>query len=295
MKLKINSLLTLSGSVVLAMSVHAAIAQTPRPTAEALVLPTPNFTISASNNSYADVADVVVIAPLIVDVTIRKLTVVPTQQAVGVPPTVQRMLVEADVMALLRSPDGIAGNVRFLLDVPRDAKGKLPKLKKQRMFLFANKVAGMPGTIRLVRPNALAEWSAATDSLVRAITREAVQLDAPQAITTLTSAFHSPRDIIGEGDTQIFLNTAKGQPYSINVSSRAGKKSWTVSTSDLIEEGASAPKRNTLLWYRLACGMPPQLSAEQIESADAENAARAQADYAFVIQSLGKCDRTRRS
>jgi hypothetical protein len=295
MNIKNNVLLTnFAFALVAAMSAPLA-AQTTRTSAQLSPTPIVNFAVSATNYSYADVADLVVNAPLIVDVSIRKATPVPAQQAVGVPVNLQRMLIEGDVMALLRSKDGMGGTVRFLLDVPKDAKGKIPKLKKQRYFLFANKVAAMPGTIRLIRPNALAEWSPANDNMVRAITREAVQLDAPQAITALTSASYSPGDIPGEGDTQIFLNAAGGQPYSISVTSRAGKpKSWTVSMSDLIEEGASAPKRNTILWYRLACGMPPTLSAEQIESADTENAARAQADYAFVLQSLGKCDRMRR-
>jgi hypothetical protein len=295
MNIKISILLTNSALAWFAAFAAPLAAQSTRTAPQLPLSPIVNFAVSAINNSYADVADLVVNAPLIVDVTIRKVTPVPVQQAVGVPANLQRMLVEGDVMALLRSKDGMGGTVRFLLDAPKDAKGKIPKLKKQRYFLFASKVAGMPGTIRLIRPNALAEWSPANDAMVRAITREAVQLDAPQAITALSSASYSPGDIPGEGDTQIFLNTAGGQPYSISVTSRAGKpKSWTVSMSDLIEEGASAPKRNTLLWYRLACGMPPKLGADIIESADAENVARAQTDYAFVLQSLGKCDRMRR-
>jgi hypothetical protein len=295
MNIKFNNLLTICAASSLAAFSSTGAAQTIRTSVQSTAATNGNFAISAANNSYADVADLVVNAPLIVDVTIRKITPVPAQQAVGVPVNLQRMLIEGDVMALLRSKDGMGGTVRFLLDVPKDAKGKIPKLKKQRYFLFANKVAAMPGTIRLIRPNALAEWSPANDNMVRAITREAVQLDAPQAITALTSASYSPGDIPGEGDTQIFLNATGGQPYSISVTSRAGKpKSWTVSMSDLIEEGASAPKRNTLLWYRLACGMPPKLGVDIIETADAENIARAQTDYDFVLQSLGKCDRLRR-
>jgi hypothetical protein len=256
---------------------------------------TPSFAISATNSSYADVADLVVTAPLIVDVMIRKTTNVPPQQALGVPPSVQRTVVEADVMALLRGTEGIAGQVRFLLDVPRNPKGKLPKLKKRRFFLFGSPVAGSPGTLKLSRPDALAEWSPANDALVRAVTREAVQIDAPKAITGVSSAFFSSGSVIGEGNSQIFLNSAGGQPYAISVTSKAGGgKSWTVSTSDLIEETASAPKTNSLLWYRLACGLPAGLPAEQFEGKDRESADNIRLDYAFVQQSLGRCDRTRR-
>ncbi len=281
------------GAVVIAAT--ASNAQSPRMNSDTSTNAINNFAVAAANNSYADVADLVVAAPLIVDVTIRKLTKVQPQQAVGVPANMQRIVIDADVNTLLRGVEGIGAKVRFLLDVPLNEKGKLPALKKQRFFLFANKVSNMPGTIRLVRPNALAEWSVSNDSLVRMITREAVQLDAPQAITGVTSAFHSVGAIPGEGDSQIFMSASGGQPYSISVASRAGQpKRWTVSTSELIEDSASAPKRNTLLWYRLACGLPPVLGADQLEASDADNAARIRADYAFVLSSLGKCDRTRR-
>jgi hypothetical protein len=270
-------------------------AQQVRPGAAAAAESVNGLAITAASNSYADMADLVVAVPLIVDVAIRKTTAVPATQAIGVPANMQRMLVLADVMALLRGTDGIGGQVRFLLDVPKDAKGKLPKLKKQRLFLFASRVANMPGTIRLIKPNALAAWSPANDSLVRAITREAVQIDAPQAITGIASAFHSAGSVPGEGDSQIFLNSAGGQPYSISVISRTGKaKSWSVSNSELIEEGAGAPKRTSLLWYRLACGLPPKLGADQLEGADEAGGTRLQADYAFVLSALGRCDRTRR-
>ncbi|MEQ1539928.1 MAG: hypothetical protein ABL928_13460, partial [Sphingorhabdus sp.] len=119
-----------------------------------------SFAVPATNTSYADIADLVVISPLIVDATVRKATKVPMEQAVGVPANLQRMVVEADVTALVRGNDGIAGTVRFLLDIPKDAKGKIPKLKKQRYFVLGSKATGTPGTIRLSRPDALVAWSA---------------------------------------------------------------------------------------------------------------------------------------
>ena len=262
--------------------------QTPKPLIS-------GFAVAADSNSYADVADLVVASPLIIDATVKKATPLPATQSVGVPAGVQRMLVQADVMALLRGTDGVTGTVKFLLDVPKNAKGKVPKLKKRRYFLLGQKVAGQPGAIRLSRPDSLIEWSVPNDARVRAITKEAVQLDAPQAVISVTSAFHSAGTVIGEGDTQIFLTATGGQPYSITVTNRDGKaKSWSVSTSELIEEGAGAPQRNTLLWYRLACGMPSTLDAKLVESVEDGSVARAQVDYRFVIDSLGRCDRTRK-
>lgn len=261
---------------------------------QVIAAPPPPFVIEAEAASYADIADLVVISPLIIDGTVRSARKIPADQAVGVPATLQRMLVEADVMALIRGEGGVASRVRFLLDVPKDAKGKIPKLKKQRLFLFGSAVPGRPGEIRLSRPNALAFYSPANDALVRDITKEAVQIDAPQRITSVASAFHSRGTVLGEGETQIFLKTDKEQPLSLSVLSRPGQpKSWAVSTAEVIDASASAPTKFTLLWYRLACGLPRSLPPERIEVTNIEDAARAQADYKFVIDALGPCGRKR--
>ena len=257
------------------------------------VLPS-SLAVQAEGAAYADIADLVVISPLILDATIKNAQKVAPEQAVGVPANLQRMLVEADVLALIRGQGGVTPRVRFVLDVPKDAKGKTPKLKKQRMFLLGATVTGRPGEIRLARPNAMIQWSAANDSLVRAITQEAVQIDAPQRITAITSAFYSAGTVLGEGETQVFLKTEKDQPLSLSILSRPGQaKKWAVSTAEVIDESASAPAKHTLLWYRLACGLPRDLASERVESGEGENVARAQGDYKFVIDALGPCGRKR--
>lgn len=266
------------------------------PNAASAQLPGSNisYAIAAEGAAYSDIADLVTIAPMIVDITVRKTTKVPAEQAVGVPLPLQRMLIEADVIALIRGDGGVASQVKFLLDVPKDAKGKIPKLKKQRFFIMGSAVPGRPGEVRLVRPGALVANSAANDAMVRSITQEAVQIDAPKKITAISSAFYSPGTVLGDGETQIFLRTQDKQPMSISVSSRAGQqKTWTVSTSELIEETAITPTRFTLLWYRLACGLPRALPPELVASGDGAQAAWAQADYKFVIDALGPCGRKR--
>ncbi len=253
-----------------------------------------SIAIDANDASYSDVADLVVISPLIVDTNVRSVQKVSAEQALGVPATRQRVLIEADVMALIRGEGGVAPRVRFVLDVPKDAKGKIPKLKKQRMFLFGRQVAGRPGEIQLSRPNAIALFSPANDTLVRDITRETVQLNAPRRITGIASAFHTAGTVLDEGETQIFLKTDKDQPLSLTVLSRPGaQKQWAVSTAEVIDASATAPERFTLLWYRLACDLPRSLRPELVEGANSENAARAQADYKYIIDALGPCGRKR--
>lgn len=254
----------------------------------------PSFAVPATGGSYADIADLVVVSPLILDAQIRKVTKLPASQAIGVPANIERVLVEADVLALVRGDDGFAAKARFLLDLPKDAKGKIPKIQKRRFFLLGSKVSATPGTLKLARPDALVEWSPANDATLRAITREAVQLGAPQAVAGITGAFHTAGTVIGESETQIFLRMAGGEPISISVLARPGQpRRWAVSTGDVIDESAQAPTRNSLLWYRLACSLPRTLDAKLVESGEAKDIAGAQADYRFVMDSLGACGRTR--
>ena len=256
--------------------------------------PAAAFAVPAANSSYADIADIVVISPLILDGQIRKVTKLPPTQTADVPANIQRVLIEADITALIRGDDGFAAKARFLLDLPKDAKGKIPKLQKRRYFILGSKVANMPGTLKLSRPDALVEWSETNDATLRGITREAVQLGAAQSVSAITGAFHTPGTVIGESETQIFLRMASGDPISISVLSRPGQsKRWAVSTGDVIDESAVAPSRNTLLWYRLACGLPRTLDARLVESTEQRAVAGAQADYRFVLESLGSCGRTR--
>lgn len=252
------------------------------------------FAIEAEQASYADIADLVVISSLIIDGTVRNVTKISPDQAVGVPVTLQRVLVDVDVMALIRGDGDTTPRVRFLVDIPKDAKGKIPKLKKQRMFLFGRQVANRPGEIQLSHPNALALFSANNDALVRDITKEAVQVNAPRRIMSIASAFHSAGTVLGEGETQIFLKTDNDQSLSLTVLSRPGQqKQWAVSTAEVIDASATAPQRFTLLWYRLACGLPRALPSERIEAAGNENAGRAEADYKFILDALGPCGRKR--
>ncbi len=252
-----------------------------------------SYAVPPETSSYADVADLVTIAPLIVDAKIRSVKKLPPVQSVGVPENIQRMIVEADILALIRGNGGITPRVRFLLDLKKDQRGKLPSLNKQRLFLMAD-YSATPGNIKLARPDALIQWSTGNEALLRAITKEAVQIDAPAQVNNVINAFHTAGTLIGDGETQIFLATANKQPMAITVVSVQGQaKVWSVSTSELIDEISNAPKKPSLLWYRLACGLPSKLADNIFESSDADARNAARADYAFVLKALGPCGRQR--
>jgi hypothetical protein len=70
---------------------------------------------------------------------------------------------------------------------------------------------------------------------------------------------------------------------------------WSVALSEIVDEAATPPARETLLWYRLACALPATLPAQSLaEGTSEQDAAAIRADYRLVLDSLGPCGRTRK-
>jgi hypothetical protein len=240
--------------------------------------------------SYASLARQVTGAPLILDLRVRKAARLKAEEAPGLAPTRARFLVEAEVSALIRGTQGVSPRLSYVVDLPLDGRGKAPKLNKQRVLVFARPVAARADQVQLTGLDSQLAWAPELDAQVRAIARDAIAANAPPAITGIGNAFHVPGSLPGEGETQVFLQTASGAPVSLQILRRPGEQTrWSVSLGDIVDESAGAPQANTFLWYRLACGLPRTLPAESIESDDPGNAAKAREDYAFVISALGSC------
>ncbi len=257
----------------------------------------PNAPISAANappGSYADLADLVIAAPVIADATIRSAMKLKGADVVGVAPGTTRFYVEADLAALVRGTGGLPPRIGYLLDVAPDAGGRLPKLKKMRVLLFGRPVPGVANQIQLVAPDAQIGWTPANDSRIRAIAQAIVAQDAPPVITGVGNVFHVPGALPGEGETQVFLTTANGAPVSLTVLRRPGEQPrWAVALSEIVDEAAAPPARDTLLWYRLACALPATLPERSTASLEPGNAGIAREDYGFIIRQLGPCGRMR--
>ena len=243
---------------------------------------------------YADLADLVLASPVIADATIRSAARIKGAEAAGLAPGLSRFYVEADVAALIRGAAGLPPRVGYLVDVAPDARGRVPKLKKARVLIFARTVPGSPDQLQLSAPDAQLAWTPSLDARVREIGRAALAADAPPAITGVASAFHVAGSLPGEGETQLFLRTADQRPVSLSILRRPGERPrWSVALGEIVDEGAGPPARDTLLWYRLACDLPAALPAESVASLEPADAAIAREDYRFVIESLGPCGRKR--
>jgi len=249
---------------------------------------------AGSGISYADLTDLVIASPVIADATIRSAVRLKGADAVGVSPGFTRFYVEADLGALVRGAGGLPPRIGYLLDIAPDSSGRLPKLKKMRVLLFGRPVAGRPDQIQLAAPDAQIVWTPADDERVRAIATALVAADAPPVITGIGNVFHVPGALPGEGETQVFLTTANGAPVSLTVLRRPGEQPrWAVALSEIVDEAAAPPARDTLLWYRLACALPADLPEQSIASLAASDATLAREDYGYVREQLGACRRTR--
>ncbi|MCI4591404.1 hypothetical protein MOK15_15060 [Sphingobium sp. BYY-5] len=242
---------------------------------------------------YADIVDLADNAPLVANVRIRNIVKLKPDQAGATLPGHERLYIEADVTGLIRGDAGISPVITYLYDAPLDARGKLPKLKKAQIILFA-RPGGRPGEVQLVAPDAQVPATPGRVEQVKQILSALVAPGAPPRILGLGDAFHVAGTIAGEGETQIFLRTESGDPVSLSILRRPGQAPrWAVALGEIVDEAARPPEPGSLLWYRLACALPPALSPQAVRTLSVPDAEAARADYKLVIDALGPCGRTR--
>ncbi|WP_294055878.1 hypothetical protein [Sphingomonas sp.] len=240
--------------------------------------------------SYASMAKLVLGAPLVIDARVKTADRVKPQDAPGLAAGRARFYVVADVAALIRGRAGLPAQISFLADIPLDSKGKPPRMKKARLLLFARAIAGQADQVQLTGIDSQRGWSPGLDAMVRGIVKEVLAADAPPEVDGVGNAFSVPGALPGERETQIFVTTRSGAPFSIQVLRRPGEQPrWSVSLGDIVDDSAGAPKKDTLLWYRLACGLPRQLPEASVAGEDPANARAAREDYGLVIRDLGAC------
>jgi hypothetical protein len=241
---------------------------------------------------YADIADLALASSVSAHVKIRSAKKLPAKLAQGVRPGATRYLVSADVVALIQSREPIPPRLSYIIDLAPDSQGNMPKISKTEAFIFAH--AARPGEVRLVSPDAQVPWSPEAAQVIRSILIEANRPSAPPKLTGVASAFHTSGALPGEGETQIFLESADARPVSLTVIRAPDvQPRWYVSLGEVVDQAAEPPKRNTLLWYRLACALPSVLPSGVSESLETDARAQVANDYSLIISSLGTCPRAR--
>ena len=255
------------------------------------------FAAAPAAPTYADLADLADRAPLVARVEIRDAVRLRPELAPGLRPGMARVLVKAKTRAVLLG-ETIGESASYLADVPLDANGKLPKLKKTTALIFARVAPARIAPARtvelqLVSAAGQVAWSQPLEDRVRAILIELVAPGAPPRVTGVREVSYVPGNLIGEGETQIFLTTQSGDPVSISVVHRPGERRvWGVAFGEIVDQAARPPERETLAWYRLACFLPAGLSTATDISGDDEARRIAAQDYRYVRGELGSCSRS---
>lgn len=244
--------------------------------------------------TYADIVGLSDHAPLVLRAQVRDQVALEPERAPGLAPGMARLYVEAKTTALLVGTAPLGESLSYLVDVPLDAKGKPPKLKKAEVILFARPVAGRPDQLQLVEPDAQLPYSPELEARLRPVLTALLAGDAPPRVTGVRDVLAVEGTLVGESETQLFLDTENDGPVSVTVVRRPGQAPrWGVSWSEIVDQAARPPQRGTLEWYRLACTLPKQLPAQANLTRDPQARALAAQDYAFVLQQLGSCERTR--
>lgn len=271
----------LSGALLLAAPVAAVTAQS-----------SASSPATWNGPTYADLATLAESSQLVIRAEIRRQAVVERERAPGLAPGYARLYITARTQALISGKVPVGEELTYLADVPLNAEGKVPKLKRLQVLLFANAVPGRPGAIQLVAPSGQLQYSAELDAKLRPILTEFAGANVPPAIEGVRDAFSVQGNLAGESETQIFLDTQGSAPASITVLRRPGRAPvWGVSWGEIIDSAARPPEPDTIGWYRLACSLPAQLPAGALYSDDPAARRQAAADYVLVKQSLGPCAR----
>ena len=243
--------------------------------------------------TYADFASFAEQADVVVLVEVRDQAAVDAARAPGLAPGHARLFIEGRTQALLAGRAALGESLTSLADVPLNAKGRPPKLRKQRFIVFADAVPGRPGTLALVAPGAQLPATPETEQQARTVIAALAGSQLP-AVTGSREAMSVAGNLAGESETQLFLETATGTPVSLTVIRRPGMEpQWGVSWSEIVDQAARPPAPESVEWYRLACFLPAQLPRDAFLQDDRAARARAEADYGFILEQLGGCPRIR--
>lgn len=242
--------------------------------------------------TYADLATLSEASDLVIRAQIRRQRVVRADRAPGLAPGFARLFVEAQTIALIAGRGTVGSGLVYLVDVPLNPKGKVPKLAKRQFVVFADNVPGRPGEVRLVAPQAHLAHTPELEARLRPLLTELYGPAVPPRITGISDALAVAGTLAGESETQIFLATENRATVSLTVLRRPGQRpQWGVSWGEIIDSAARPPQPETLRWYRLACGLPPQLPSNANLARDPAERRLAASDYAYVLAQLGPCER----
>lgn len=279
----------LSAFVTIAGSFHAAVLP-------AVAAETGQNSALESSLSYADLVDLADPAGSIAKVRIRKQATLEPERSPGLKKGHVRLYIVARVEESLRGNLPVGESIRYLADVPFDAKGKAPRLKGRDMIAFAHTASAKPGDLQLIAPDAHIPAAEPVEARLRAILTELAAPDRPPRVKGIRDILAVPGNLVGESETQVFLTTEEDSTALVSVVRRPDNApAWGVSWDELVDGAGGPPARDTLAWYRLACFLPPAIPRGANLGSSPDVRGLAAEDYRLVLRALGECPRSRKS
>ncbi len=242
--------------------------------------------------TYADLVELALHADLVGIVVVDEQITMPPERTPGLAPGHVRLYVEALTQSVLASPRAIGEELVFLVDLPLDARGKAPRIKKQAFLVFGDLDPSRPRDLQLLRPEAMMPTGPVIEQRVRHVLTQLAAANKPSPITGIKDVISIPGNLVGESETQIFVETEAGMPVSMNVIRRPGMAPrWGISLGDIVDPSARPPAPETLAWYHFACHLPRELPQDAFLQRERAAQAQARADYALILEDLGPCEK----
>jgi hypothetical protein len=202
-----------------------------------------------------------------------------------------RAMLEAELQTVLKAPDALPGQLKFLWQGPLDAKGKVPAFKKQTLLLFLTPVTTNGATgYGLTDVNSVRPWLPAEDAQLRTIAT-AAQDPAQRglAIEGVRTTFVTvPEDSNSAPYVHILFATTNNAPLAAILEKQSGKWLLRTTLTDL-DQDAVAIQRQSLLWYHMACGLAAEPPSNVTKQPTAAESALAREAWSGMLEQLGPC------
>src|SRR3546814_26234 len=98
-------------------------------------------------------------APVVAETTSKKAVRLRDKVSPGIPRVHALFLVTAQIMRLVSSTRSMPSNISYLVDVPFDSRGKPPKFKGDRSFLFLKPAGRRPDQFVLTTRHSQIAWT----------------------------------------------------------------------------------------------------------------------------------------
>ncbi|WP_340588114.1 hypothetical protein [Erythrobacter alti] len=242
--------------------------------------------------TYADLVTFSLNSDLVAIVTVDDQAVFPPERAPDVPANRVRLYLETLTQNLLASDAGVGESLIFVTDIAREADGDAPDLEERSYIIFAKQIAARPGEVQLISSRAMLPAGPIIEERVRRVLRQLAAAEPIPEVTGVRDVISVPGNLVGESETQMFIETRSGAPVSLSVVRRPGlPPHWGISLGEIVDSSARPPEPESLSWYGFACFLPDQLPDSAFLQSDRQSRERARADYAFVLSELGRCER----